>query len=190
MNKKIVIVSGSRNPEGRTARALNAVSEGAREQGVSTEIIFLTDFKIEMCRQCEMSGFGICLERGDCVIDDDVQGIVEKIRKADLVVFGTPVYWGDLSENLKTFLDRLRRICLHEDGRLGIESKPAVGICMAGGGGGGAPQCCAILERILKNRFDVIDMISVRRQNLETKLEQLKIAGRWLASIPSSDGDQ
>jgi len=190
MNKKMLFVSGSRNPEGRTATALNAVLEGATEQGASSDIMFLTDFKIEPCRQCRMDGFGICLEKGDCVIDDDFMGIVKKIIEADIVVFGTPVYWGDLSESLKTFLDRLRRICLHEDGRVGIEHKPAVGICVAGGGGGGAPQCCSILERILKNRFDVIDMISVRRQNLDTKLEQLRIAGQWLANIPSSEDDQ
>jgi len=188
MSRKIFIISGSRNPEGRTAKALEAVMEGAKAGGATSEMIFLNDFKLDHCRQCKMNGFGFCLDKGNCIIEDDFSGIVDRIREADLIVFGTPVYWGDLSESLKAFLDRVRRICLHENGRAGIEGKPAVGICVAGGGGGGAVHCCFLLEQILRKaqpplRFDVIDMVPVRKQNLEAKIEQLKIMGQWLSSV-------
>jgi hypothetical protein len=58
---------------------------------------------------------------------------------------------------------------------------------MAGGGGGGAPRCAASLEGVLRTcGFDVVDMIPVRRQNLDLKLDVLRTTGKWLASYISS----
>ena len=48
----ILFVSGSRNPEGRTARAVNAVLEGAKEAGSDVELVFLPELNLERCRQC------------------------------------------------------------------------------------------------------------------------------------------
>ena len=108
--------------------------------------------------------------------------MADKIRIADHVVFATPVYYSDLSESLRAFLDRLRRTCTHKDGKAGIESKPAIGVCVAGGGGGGAPACCASLDKVLSIcGFDVVDMLPVRRQNLDAKLAVLEQTGARLA---------
>jgi multimeric flavodoxin WrbA len=103
-------------------------------------------------------------------------------------VFATPVYFSDLSESLRAFLDRLRRTCIHQEaGRRGLAGKPAVGICVAGGGGGGAPACAVSLEKVLATcRFDVVDMVPARRQNLDMKLGVLRATGQWLAGCPSS----
>ena len=104
-----------------------------------------------------------------------------------MAVFATPVYFGDLSESMRAFLDRLRRTCMHESGKVKIGDKLAVGICVAGGGGGGAPSCVISLENYLsKCGFDVVDMIPVRRQNLDMKLSILKATGEWLAKGVSS----
>ena len=60
-------------------------------------------------------------------------------------------------------------------------SKPAVGLCYAGGSGFGTSSCAANLDKILGEcNFDVVDMILVRRQNLEMKLPYLEAVGRWL----------
>jgi NAD(P)H-dependent FMN reductase len=76
---------------------------------------------------------------------------------------------------------------MNESGRDGINGKKAVGICVAGGGGGGAPSCAVSLERVMSRcGFDVVDMIPVRRQNLDMKLAVLKGTGEWLASLVSS----
>ncbi len=121
------------------------------------------------------------------MINDDFEEIVEKLRKAELAVFATPVYYGDQSESMRAFTDRLRRICTHPDGKQGIEEKPAIGICVAGGGGGGAPECCVSLKKVLRTcGFDMLDMIPVRRQNLEMKIPLLEEVGNWLSSIVSS----
>jgi len=117
------------------------------------------------------------------VIEDDFASLVDRIKNADAVIFATPVYFGDLSESLRAFLDRLRRICMHECGKDGISGKPAIGICVAGGGGGGAPECTVSLGKVLRTcGFDVVDMIPARRQNLDMKLDILRATAKWLAT--------
>lgn len=181
---KLMVISGSRNPEGQTAQAAGALIQGAESAGATVELVFLPEMKIERCRQCDENGWGDCREKGKCVIDDDLAPLADKIREADAVVFANPVYFWDLSESLRSFLDRLRRTVTHHDhGKVGLTGKPAVGICLAGGGGGGAPNCCVNLERILARcGFDVVDMIPARRQNLEMKEEVLQVVGKWLAN--------
>ena len=180
---KIVAVLGSRNQKGQTAQALKACLNGFEQVNADIECFYLPTCNIEGCRQCEDSGWGLCLEEGRCIIDDDFAGIVDFLSKADTVIFATPVYYGDLSESLRAFLDRLRRICQYPKGQLWIKDKPAIGICVAGGGGGGAVTCSAILEKILTIcKFNIFDIIPVRRQNLKMKEVVLQITGEWIAS--------
>ncbi|MHC4982519.1 MAG: flavodoxin family protein [Planctomycetota bacterium] len=184
---KTMIVSGSRNPQGRTAQAAGAVLEGLRSAGADGELAFLPEMSVERCRQCDQAGWGNCRTEGKCVIEDDFAGLVRQLKRAGAAVFATPVYFGDLSESIRAFLDRLRRTCMHESGKEGLAGKPVVGVCVAGGGGGGAPSCAASLEKVLAVcGFDVIDMIPVRRQNLQMKLHLLRAVGKWLAGRPSS----
>lgn len=185
--KNAFIILGSRNPEGRTATSAQALLDGLVSEGWQGEQVFLPEVEIERCRQCDSGGWGTCRSEGSCVIDDDFASLVDRIKNADAVAFTTPVYFGDLSESMRAFLDRLRRICRHESGKVGITGKPAVGICMAGGGGGGAPGCAVSLEKVLRTcGFDVVDMIPVRRQNLDLKVSVLKTTGQWLASYSPS----
>lgn len=178
----ILIVSGSRNPQGQTARAAEAFQEGVQSAGGQAELVFLPPLTIERCRQCEDNGWGLCRSEGRCVIEDDFADLVARLRAADGVAFATPVYFGDLSESLRAFLDRLRRVGRGPGGKQGLDSKPAVGICVAGGGGGGAPNCTVSMERVLHHiGFDVVDMVPARRQNLEMKVEVLKTVGAWFA---------
>jgi len=184
---ELLLISGSRNPEGQTARAADAVLAGCAEAGGTVARFFLPALEIERCRQCDDNGWGTCRTEGHCVIEDDLDMLVERIRKADAVVFATPVYYSDLSESMRAFTDRLRRTATHMADTSGIKGKPVVGVCVAGGGGGGAPNCCLTLDRVLSRiGFDVVDMVPVRRQNLQAKAESLKVLGRWLASDRSA----
>jgi multimeric flavodoxin WrbA len=177
-----IVVSGSRDPQGRTARAADALARGFRSAGGAVETVFLPEMKVERCRQCDSDGWGLCRKEGRCVIEDDLAGLAARLKAADAAVFATPVYYGDLSESLRAFLERLRRTSTNEAGKAGLPGKPAVGIAVAGGGGGGGPACTVSLERILRIiGFDVIDLVPVRRQNLEFKLGVLEATGEWLA---------
>lgn len=184
---KFLFVSGSRNPEGQTARALHAVIRGLQQSGEDGELIFLPALNIERCRQCDDKGWGICRTEGRCIIEDDFADVMDKVRHADLVVFATPVYYGDLSESFRAFTDRMRRTCGREIHQGDTKNKPAAGICVAGGGGGGAASCCVSLEKVISRcGFDIIDLIPIRRQNLEIKLPMLEMTGKWLATLPHS----
>ena len=179
---KVLILNGARNPKGQTARAADALAEGVREAGGEVEHVLLPPLAIERCRQCNDDGWGTCRACGDCAIADDFAGLVAKIAEADAVVFATPVYFSDLAESLRAFLDRLRRTCMHESGKAKVAATPAIGLCVAGGGGGGAPECTMHLTKVLARcGFDCIDMVPVRRQNLDAKLPLLTATGRWLA---------
>jgi len=180
---KTLILSGSRNPTGQTAQAAGAFLQGDFEAGAQAETVFLPPLHIERCRQCNEQGWGECLTDGRCVIEDDFAGLVETMRAADAVCFATPVYFGDLAESLKAFLDRLRRICRHENGKRGIVGKRALGVCVAGGGGGGSYNCCVCLERTLGHiGMETVDLVPVRRQNLEMKKDVLSAGGRRFAA--------
>ncbi len=181
---KVLVVVGSRNPEGQSARAADALVRGVEAQGAAAEKVFLPGLDIQRCRQCNPDGWGLCRSHGQCVIEDDFAGVRARVAEADLVVFATPVYFGDLSESLRACLDRLRRVSLHESAKPQTAGKPAIGICVAGGGGGGAPHCTESLTRVLGHcGFDCVDMVAVRRQNLELKVEVLEATGRWFARV-------
>jgi hypothetical protein len=205
---QLLVISGSRNREGRTARAIKAICKGFIEAGGKTERVFLPHLKLERCRQCDIDGWGPCRRTRRCVIKDDFAALVKKIKTSDAIVFANPVYFGDLTESMRSFLERLRRISFPggpppgmpfpPPGRMLMQPPkgksafpqgiPTIGLCLAGGGGGGAPSCCAILENILQRcGFDVVDMIPVRRQNIEAKIGILEITGKWLATKPTSE---
>jgi multimeric flavodoxin WrbA len=184
---KVLVISGSRNPEGQTAKAAGAYVKGVIGGGGECEMVFLPTIDIQRCRQCNENGWGICLKEGKCIISDDFAEIVDKIRSCDAIVFATPVYYSDLSESLRAFLDRLRRTCTFENRKSGIAGKPAIGICVAGGSGGGAPRCGTNLDLILSTcGMSVEDMYLVRRQNLTSKIEQLESAGKRLINNQAS----
>lgn len=182
----ILLLSGSKDRNGRTAGAINAIITGAERAGANTESVFLTELNLQHCRQCDANGWGTCRREGHCIVDDDFQMLVDKIHESDVVVFATPVYFRDLSESMKVFLDKLRRISAFNPDPI-TKGISAAGLSMAGGGGGGATSACMSLESTLQMcRFDVIDMIPIRRQNFEIKLPMLELTGEWLATKPAS----
>lgn len=185
---KALLIAGSRNSEGQTARAAEAILQGVMKAGGEVERVWLPTLHLEHCHQCNPQGWGGCRQMGRCGgCDDDFAELVDRVQAADAVIFATPVYWGDLSESMRAFTDRLRRISTHEDGKKKLQDKIAVGVCVAGGGGGGSPTCCVSLDKVLRTcGFDVVDLLPVRRQNLPAKLAQLALVGEWLATLPRS----
>lgn len=185
---KILVISGSRNPDGQTARAAKALCRGAESAGAATETMFLPLMRVKLCQQCEADGWGKCRSDGYCILEDDFNAICEKIKAADVVVFANPVYFGDLSERMRALLDRYRRINFPKlmKGITG-EARPAIAMCYAGGSGNGTGSCIAALEKAVQGSgFDVIDLIPLRRQNLDAKLAMLELEGKWLATKPTS----
>jgi multimeric flavodoxin WrbA len=189
---KALILSGSRNRQGQTAKAIKAVQKGIIAGKGKSEVVFLTELNLERCRQCDPDGWGLCRRESRCIIEDDFESLREKVKAADVMVFANPVYFGDLSESMRCFLDRYRRTLFKPGvsppaGFPTSGGTPAIGISYAGGSGNGTVYCSASLERVLQTcGFDVVDMIQVRRQNFDFKLPILEMTGKWLTTKPTS----
>ena len=99
---KIVAVLGSPRPNGNSALMARAFLEVARERGADTEVYQLNQMNITGCQGC-----GQCKTDEDaCVVVDDLTPVYDSIRESDLLVLASPVYFGDLSGQLKCFWDR------------------------------------------------------------------------------------
>lgn len=100
---KILAIHGSpRTVRSTTRRLAGFVLEGAAEAGAETEMIDLADYRITPCTACDA-----CSLNGVCVNDDDVPVIIERMREADGIVFGSPVYIDNITGQMKIFFDRL-----------------------------------------------------------------------------------
>jgi multimeric flavodoxin WrbA len=98
---KILAISCSPNAQGNTATLLNRVLDGARQEGGDTELYSVCGKTIEPCSGCRT-----CWQTGQCVIQDDMQALHDKMIEADGVVFGTPIYFYSMNAQAKTLLDR------------------------------------------------------------------------------------
>ena len=98
---KILIVSSSMRV-GNSDILCDEFQKGAQEAKNEVDRINLRDKKIGFCRGCSF-----CLESEKCSIDDDMQEILDKVKEADVLVLATPVYFGEISGQLKVFIDRL-----------------------------------------------------------------------------------
>jgi len=176
---KVIAVQSSPNLDGLTSSLAQAVLKGIEAESGETELIHLNRLDIKPCIACE-SGWGKCRKEGVCILEDDFQNLNEKIAKSDALIFATPVYWHDLSESAKVFLDRLRR-CETGRGFKTFIGKKAIGIASAGGSGRGAVRALYNLEDYLRRLgFDIFDLVPVTRFSKDHKLEMLEKAGRRL----------
>lgn len=101
MSKTIVILSTSPRRGGNSDALADAFLAGATQQGHAAEKIFLHDKDIRFCRGCLA-----CQKTERCGIRDDVEAILDKMRRADVIVFATPVYFYEMCGQMKTLLDR------------------------------------------------------------------------------------
>ena len=102
MSYKVLVLNGSPNVKGCTARALEEVIRTLNDEGVETELIQVGKMNVRGCLACDR-----CVSLGRCVIDDGVNEAVEKLREADGLLIGSPVYYGSPNGNLLSFLDRM-----------------------------------------------------------------------------------
>lgn len=101
MSKKVLILSTSPRRDSNSEALARAFAEGAAEAGHQTELISLRGKELRFCLGCFA-----CQKTGKCVIRDDAAQIVEKMEQADALVFATPIYYYEMSGQMKTLLDR------------------------------------------------------------------------------------
>ena len=173
---KVLVFSSSPNTDGLTAACTRAAMEGIQESGGDSEHIRINDMNIGACSACN-NGWGTCRQDHVCEVLDDFQKIHERCLTADAYVFITPVYWGDLSESMKVFTDRLRRCEASRGEASGLANKPILMVAAAGGSGNGLITCLASLERWIQHvQARKWDFIPVNRWNQEYKRNTIRAA--------------
>lgn len=102
---KVVLINGSPNEYGCTYTALAEIAKTLGKEGVESEIIHIGKRPIRGCQDCDACG-------GDhCVFNDDVTNlVVERMRKADGLVVGSPVYYASANGSVISLLDRVFRV--------------------------------------------------------------------------------
>ena len=102
MNKKVFIVSSTPRKNGNSEMLAEEFARGASEAGNTVEIVFVRDIKPEFCIGCLY-----CQTHDKCVLKDGMNELYSRVQNADVLVFATPIYYYEMSGQLKTFLDRL-----------------------------------------------------------------------------------
>lgn len=99
--KKVLIISSSLRKGSNSQFLAREFERGAVEAGNNVEFISLTNKNIGFCHGCLA-----CQKTQKCVIQDDAVEIAEKVKDADVLVFATPIYYYEMSGQMKTLLDR------------------------------------------------------------------------------------
>lgn len=118
--KKITLISGS-NRKGNTEFILNTLNKNLQ----NSELILLKNRNIEFCKGCLA-----CHKIDKCVINDDINSIIKQIMESDLIVFGVPNYFDNVSGLFKNFMDRLHPLYKS----LNAKNKKVIFIYVGGGG--------------------------------------------------------
>lgn len=105
---KVLGINGSARKDGNTAMIIRAVFSELERHGIETELIQLTEKELKPCRFCMGHSCMACQGKQTCVFkDDDFCAIYEKIKSADGLILGSPVYGADITAIMRNFLDRV-----------------------------------------------------------------------------------
>lgn len=104
MGKRIIILNGSPRPKGNTAALVEAFTKGAESAGHTVTAFLLDKMDISGCKGCLGGGKN---PDSPCVQKDDMDKIYPVYKEADIVVLASPLYYWNLSGQLRTAFDRL-----------------------------------------------------------------------------------
>lgn len=105
---KAVLINSSARINGNTAKVLSIIKDVLEKNNSTVETVVLAKMKINMCLGCRK-----CFDEGECACPgkDDVIELYNKIKSADLVIIGGPVYVEDVNGILKNWIDRMAFNC-------------------------------------------------------------------------------
>lgn len=110
MAKRIFIVSSSPRKGGNSDALAEEFKRGAEAAGNEVEKVNVRDIDLKFCLGCLY-----CQDHDRCVINDSMNDICNRVQKADILAFATPIYYYEMSGQLKTFLDRLNPLYSREN---------------------------------------------------------------------------
>ncbi|MBQ3845590.1 MAG: flavodoxin family protein [Bacteroidales bacterium] len=100
--KKVIVISTSLRSGSNSHAMAEQFAKGAEAVGHQVEFVSLRGKEIKFCVGCLS-----CQKTGVCVIKDDVPAIMESVLNADVVCWATPIYYYEMSGQMKTLIDRM-----------------------------------------------------------------------------------
>jgi len=130
---KTLGIFGSPRKGGNTDVLLEEALKGAEKEGADVERLHIADFHITPCIECLQ-----CLQKGECVIQDDMQKIYPKLLESDIIILASPIFFYGITAWAKALVDRSQalwaRKYILKDPSLGKEGKRRKGFLISVGG--------------------------------------------------------
>ena len=102
-SKQVLVLNGSPRRDGNSVVLAERVAAGARAAGAEVETFFLHTMDIQPCDACDACQG---MDEGECMIQDGMQILYPKLRRADALVIASPIYWFTVNAQTKLFIDR------------------------------------------------------------------------------------
>ena len=104
---KAIFYNASPRKNFNTARLLESAMKGATDAGAECEFVNLIDHEFTGCRSCFACKIKNSKTNGVCAIRDSIRPLLESAKEADVLVFGSPVYYGYPTGQLRSFIERI-----------------------------------------------------------------------------------
>ncbi|MDK2825878.1 MAG: hypothetical protein PWQ63_540 [Methanolobus sp.] len=104
---KVIAINGSPRKNWNTATLLEHALKGAESRGAETELVHLYDLDFKGCISCFTCKRIGGQSYGTCSMKDGLTPVLKKIEDADALILGSPIYLGDVTGEMRSFLERL-----------------------------------------------------------------------------------
>ena len=126
---KVICIIGSPNENGSTVCVIDEVIKGLGCENIETKKYLLDKMNIGFCKGCNS-----CETSRQCVQRDDMDILIKAIFESDIIILASPSYWGDVTAQMKVFIDRSLPICNAKTGNTPVpDGKVGIGIAIRAG---------------------------------------------------------
>jgi multimeric flavodoxin WrbA len=103
----VLAINGSPRKTWNTATLLEKALEGAASMGAETELVHLYDLDFKGCISCFACKLKGGKSYGRCAMNDGLTPLLQKIEMADAFILGSPIYFGTVTGEMRSFMERL-----------------------------------------------------------------------------------
>ena len=184
---KVVAIGGSPRKHGHTSYLIDQALAEVAARGIDTEKISINECTLSPCQAHDK-----CASFSECAMKDDGIGILEQYTRADGLILASPVYFGGISAQMKTFMDRTFFIFMH-----GMKMHAKCAGLIAVAGRAGADEAISELKKFVRQIPD-IKLLTVAGNSgspetdpkeLTALVEKAKAMGRQMADTLTATGN-
>ena len=177
---KVVAIGGSPRINGHTNYLIDQALAKLTAQGMETEKIVLNECDLSPCQ-----AHGNCAAASECLMKDDGIWILEKYCQADGIILASPVYFGSITAQMKTFMDRTFFLFMH-----GLKMNARCAGLIAVAGRAGAEETLDELNKFVRRIPDIklfklagnSGSPDAEPKDLTNLVEKAKAMGRQMAN--------